>query len=558
MMSLWQALLANLALAALVMLALDYALGLTTRWNATLGSCAKGGLLGLGAIGMMVVLPTLVGGALLDLRSIFVAASSFVFGPLAGLVSTAIAVLARLVLGGETANVGVGNIVMAALAGMAARRFSAGQIAPRWALLIFALAVTATNLATYFLLPLNMAVALLERTGPAYLSLSFLGALFIGSSIRAMEGRRALETSNMIYRKMVEQLPDALNFKDAKGRFVVANPATARLVGVEEVSDLIGKTDFDFHPEDLAQRYRADEVSLLGSREATRLEQPALLENGRPGWLATLKAPLIDDQGRVAGLITHNRDITEERANAEVKNEFLSVVSHELRTPLTSIKGSLGLLSSERFGPIDPKAANLLQIAQVNSDRLLRLVNDLLDMETIDRGKLKVVIQPTRLEDAVRQAVAEVKGYLVEKGVTITVENTCKGAVVAVDPDRFQQVLGNLLSNAMKFSPAQSVVTIRLADLDGTARMSVVDHGPGIPKDFQSRLFKKFEQAASGPKRKSGGTGLGLSITKSIVEAMNGRITFETADGQGTTFHVDLPLYDALAAKRGRTQATAA
>ncbi|SMD12141.1 PAS domain S-box-containing protein [Fulvimarina manganoxydans] len=557
-MSLWQALLANLALAALVMLALDYALGLTTRWNATLGSCAKGGLLGLGAIGMMVVLPTLVGGALLDLRSIFVAASSFVFGPLAGLVSTAIAVLARLVLGGETANVGVGNIVMAALAGMAARRFSAGQIAPRWALLIFALAVTATNLATYFLLPLNMAVALLERTGPAYLSLSFLGALFIGSSIRAMEGRRALETSNMIYRKMVEQLPDALNFKDAKGRFVVANPATARLVGVEEVSDLIGKTDFDFHPEDLAQRYRADEVSLLGSREATRLEQPALLENGRPGWLATLKAPLIDDQGRVAGLITHNRDITEERANAEVKNEFLSVVSHELRTPLTSIKGSLGLLSSERFGPIDPKAANLLQIAQVNSDRLLRLVNDLLDMETIDRGKLKVVIQPTRLEDAVRQAVAEVKGYLVEKGVTITVENTCKGAVVAVDPDRFQQVLGNLLSNAMKFSPAQSVVTIRLADLDGTARMSVVDHGPGIPKDFQSRLFKKFEQAASGPKRKSGGTGLGLSITKSIVEAMNGRITFETADGQGTTFHVDLPLYDALAAKRGRTQATAA
>ncbi|MER0236520.1 ATP-binding protein [Fulvimarina sp. MAC8] len=544
-MSIWHLLLTNLALAALVVIIIDHGVVVLARLPLRLQSCLKGVLMGCAAVAAMVMVPAVTGGAMVDLRTVFVAAAGFFCGPLAGAISTVIAVAFRFSVGGETAYVGAINIVLAFGAGISARYLLASQKRPRWELLAFALPVTVTNLLTYFVLPFSVALDLLARTGLPYLSLSFVGALFIGYSIRSIERRHALEKSNVIYRTMVEQLPDALNFKDTDGRFIVANPATARNVGAEDAESLIGKTDFDLHPREIAERYHADEMRLLQNRDITRLEQPSVFANGRSGWVSTLKAPLFDERGKVLGLITHNRDITQERANAEAKNEFISVVSHELRTPLTSIRGALGLLRSGKLGSFDAKASSLLKIAHTNTDRLLLLVNDILDMEKIQSGKLEFLIRPESLEPLVEQAIAASNEYCPDKKIAIEFVNDFEQAVADVDPDRLHQVLGNLLSNALKFSPQASTVTVRLAEYDGVARISVQDRGPGIPKDFQPRLFNKFEQATSGATRNPGGTGLGLCIAKSIVETMGGRIDFETADNIGTTFHVELPLSNA-------------
>ena len=544
-MTIWHLLLTNLALAALVVVVLDHAARLLTALPPPADAALKGALMGCGAIGAMLLVPAFTGGAMVDLRTVFIAAAGFFFGPLAGIVCTVIAVAVRFGIGGETAYIGAINILLASGAGLSARLLLSRRERPRWELLAFALPLTLTNFLTYFVLPLPSALALFAKTGAPYLTLTFLGALFIGYSIRSIERRRALETSNLIYRAMVEQLPDALNFKDRDGHFVVANAATARLVGAPDVETLIGRTDFDFHPREIAKVYRADEDRLFETREVSRFDQPAVFSDGSAGWLATLKAPLYDEHGTILGLITHNRDVTEDRANAQVKNDFISVVSHELRTPLTSIRGALGLLRSGRLGTFDAKAENLLKIAHLNSDRLIILVNDILDMEKIQSGKLEYAIRPEPLGVIVEQAVAASRGYCPEKTIEVEFINDLEDDIAEIDPDRLHQVLGNLLSNALKFSPNASTVTVRLAAMDGAARISVEDRGPGIPKDFQPRIFNKFEQATSGPTRRSGGTGLGLCIAKSIVEAMGGQIGYETVENVGTTFHLDLPLSQA-------------
>ncbi|TIR94072.1 MAG: response regulator [Mesorhizobium sp.] len=345
----------------------------------------------------------------------------------------------------------------------------------------------------------------------------------------------------MIFRAMVRELPDSLNVKDAEGRFIAANPATAELVRAASVEDLIGKTDFDFYPKDVAERFRQDEMGALEAGQTLRIDQPALLPDGRQGWLYTLKAPFRDEAGKIVGVITYNRDITEQKRNAQLKNDFISTVSHELRTPLTSIRGSLGLIAAGVAGELPPKAANLVNIAHNNSERLVLLINDILDMEKIESGVITFKIKQMPVRAVLEQAIAASSNYMADSGIRIVLVDDAPRAEANIDPDRLHQVMANLLSNAMKFSDPGGTVMVKLQRRErDMLRISVVDEGTGIPEAFRSRIFGKFEQADASSTRKKGGTGLGLSIVKTIVEKLGGAVSFESEEGKGTSFHVDL------------------
>ncbi|MBI2262960.1 MAG: response regulator [Caulobacterales bacterium] len=238
------------------------------------------------------------------------------------------------------------------------------------------------------------------------------------------------------------------------------------------------------------------------------------------------------------------RDISARRRVEELKEEFVSTVSHELRTPLTSIAGSLGLLAGGAAGPLPEKAARLVGIAHANSQRLVRLINDILDIEKIESGKLTLDLSIVDLGEIAGRSVEAMRGLADDLGVEITL-TPAEPAPVRADPDRLMQVVTNLLSNACKFSPTGGTVTVSVDSRARIARLSVRDQGPGIPEAFRSRIFSKFAQADGSGTRAKGGTGLGLAIAREITERHGGRLWFESPPGEGATFHLELPLSSA-------------
>ncbi len=235
------------------------------------------------------------------------------------------------------------------------------------------------------------------------------------------------------------------------------------------------------------------------------------------------------------------RDITDRKEADRAKGEFVSTVSHELRTPLTSIKGALGLIRSGAIGEIPEKLRAMLDIAYNNSNRLVLLINDILDIEKINAGKMEFVMAPLDVISLVDEAIEANKGYGDEHSVTFTKSTTITMAQVNGDRGRLMQVLSNLMSNAAKFSPDGEKVELSIIRIDRMIRIAVTDKGPGIPDDFKKTIFQKFSQADSSDTRKKGGTGLGLNITKAIVEQHGGSIGFESESGKGSIFFFDLP-----------------
>ena len=250
------------------------------------------------------------------------------------------------------------------------------------------------------------------------------------------------------------------------------------------------------------------------------------------------------------------RDITERKKIERMKNEFISTVSHELRTPLTSIRGALGLIGSGSAGELPARVQPLVDIAAKNCDRLVRLINDILDIEKIEANKMEFTVQPFELMPLVNQAVESNRAYADEYGASIVVSEGVPGTIVLVDEDRFTQVLTNLLSNAAKFSPQGGTIRVTAQACNDGVRVSVSDEGPGIPEAFQMKIFEKFSQADGSDTRQKGGSGLGLSITRVIVENLGGHIDFETQEGKGTTFYVDLPVHSEPVVVADRTPET--
>ena len=226
---------------------------------------------------------------------------------------------------------------------------------------------------------------------------------------------------------------------------------------------------------------------------------------------------------------------------ARVKNEFIGNVSHELRTPLTSIAACLGLLCDTPNRDQPDVASKLLGIALSNSQRLIRLVNDILDIEKLEAGKVKFNNQRVEVGLIARRAVEICRPVAEGLSVAIRLEEQGSRYFAYVDPDRLVQVLSNLLSNAMKFSPENAVVLMSIDQRPGWVRLSVRDYGPGIPEEFKSKLFEKFAQADPSNYSPKGGTGLGLSIVKNIVDRMDGKVGFIQPEDGGSLFFVDLP-----------------
>jgi PAS domain S-box-containing protein len=366
---------------------------------------------------------------------------------------------------------------------------------------------------------------------------------------RSMEGKRAalrrLEDLNIRQESIFASAKDGILTLDGSGRIESLNPAAARLYGYDR-EELVGKPVallYEHRPEQAqveaylkaAQRRRKGDVGRVQEFSGRRKDGTTF-----PADVAVSPVHLADGLRFVAVI----RDITERKQVDQMKSEFVSTVSHELRTPLTSISGSLGLLKGGAGGDIPERAMRLITIAHSNSERLVRLINDILDIEKIESGKMSFAVQPIELGAALQQAIEANRGFADRLGVELELQPAAPPALALADPDRLMQVLTNLLSNAAKFSPPGATVTIGLAPRGEHHRISVADRGPGIPEGFRGRIFSKFAQADASDTRAQGGTGLGLSIVREIVTRFGGSVGYEPRAGGGTVFHVDLPVHE--------------
>lgn len=227
---------------------------------------------------------------------------------------------------------------------------------------------------------------------------------------------------------------------------------------------------------------------------------------------------------------------------SRAKSEFLSTMSHELRTPLTSIQGALGLLLGKATGELPAKSVEVLEVAARNSRRLMRLINDMLDLNKIEAGKMEFQLREYSLKSLLQQAIESNTAYAQRFGIQLDLCLPEQEPMAWVDSDRFAQVMANLISNAVKFSQKGDTVEISLLCDKLHARVSVRDHGPGIDEAFHEKIFDKFTQQDSTDSRRRGGTGLGLAISKRLVENMHGDIGFYTTPGEGSEFYFDLPM----------------
>jgi PAS domain S-box-containing protein len=383
-----------------------------------------------------------------------------------------------------------------------------------------------------------------------------LGTLNEGLERWVEERTAALSTANLELRAsearkaaILEASPDGILLLDGGGRLLELNPAaerTFRLASARAVGrDFLALALPASLPDGERERVAAALDAPAG--RSTRLECPCLRADGSvfPSELTIARVPG-DGPPRFTAFV---RDITERKAVERMKNEFISTVSHELRTPLTSIRGSLGLLEGGIMGDLPPQALDMVRIARTNTERLIRLINDILDLEKMDAGKLELKLAPLECAELVEATLAGVRGMADAAGVPL--RSDVEGAPrVKGDRDRLIQVLTNLVSNAVKFSPRGAPVTVRvLEEAAGRVRFSVVDQGPGIPPEQRGRLFGRFQQLDGSDTRSKGGTGLGLAISQGIVDQHGGRIDVESEEGRGSTFTFTLEVEKPVASE---------
>jgi PAS domain S-box-containing protein len=352
----------------------------------------------------------------------------------------------------------------------------------------------------------------------------------------------ALRASEETFRSAVENAPNGMALIDPSGKLLKVNPALCTLLGydADELTNMPFKSiphldDVDFDEESVLKPLR-EEI------DAHRVEMRLKHKSGRIVHVLLSMSLIRHHDGSAKYYVAQALDITERVQMDRIKSEFISIVSHELRTPLTSIRGSLGLLTGKIVKGVPETAQKLIDIAYKNCERLILLINDILDIDKIASGQMRFDMRPEPLALLLEEAAVSIRGYAEELGVHILLDGSVPDLMLNVDRDRFIQVLNNLLSNAVKFSPKDGVIELRAEARDGRVRILVSDHGPGIPPEFQDRLFNKFFQADASSTREKGGTGLGLHISRQIVEHMGGQIGFNSKVGEGTTMWVELPL----------------
>jgi PAS domain S-box-containing protein len=342
---------------------------------------------------------------------------------------------------------------------------------------------------------------------------------------------------------ILDTAPSLIMVLDAQGHIVRFNRACEELSGVS-MSDVAGRPlwEVPFILDRDRAGIRDGMPRLAASSEPVRLDQVWLGKNGARHVIAWTVMALRGQLGQTSYLIGLGADVTLARELERLKSQFISMVSHELRTPLTSIRASMQLLIAEEM--TGNEAANqLVGVALSNADRLIRIVNDILDMSKIEAGEMLIAPKRTRLLPIVEDSVRSVEGFAKDAGVTIT--HTTDGIQeVVADPDRTVQVLVNLLSNAVKHSPCGSQVEISAGREGDMAAISVRDHGPGIPSHKVDFIFEPFTQLDGSDTRRIAGTGLGLTIARALAERQGGGIRVSSKEGEGSTFTLTMPLGD--------------
>ena len=361
-----------------------------------------------------------------------------------------------------------------------------------------------------------------------------------------------------LLRALLDNIPDRIYFKDIHSRFIRCSRSMVKRLGAKEAKEVIGKTDFDFHPRELAQEFHDDEerIILTGQPLINKLERQVDVA-GNDIWATVTKVPIYNQNGAVTGIIGISRDVTQlkkaeealEQArdealeSARVKSRFLANMSHEIRTPMYSITGMTGLLSDTR---LTQEQREYVQSIRDSTETLLGIINDILDFSKIEAGKLSFEVIDFELRGSIENTVEMLTESAQRKGVELNcwidahVPNRLRG-----DPGRFRQVLANLLANAVKFTEKGEVL-VRVTGLNETddhvtLRFEVSDTGVGIEAKAMPLIFQPFTQGDSSTTRKFGGTGLGLTISKQLVELMKGEIGVESSAGQGSMFWFNLP-----------------
>lgn len=341
-------------------------------------------------------------------------------------------------------------------------------------------------------------------------------------------------------RRIFETSLDLILVVDRKGTFLRVSPSSMAILGYTP-NELVGRNAVDFLcPDDLdaiRTEMRRARLGHLIRDFATRYFH----KDGRIVMLAWSGVWSEPEQRH----FFIGRDVTEQKRLERMKDEFIATVSHELRTPITSIAGPLGLLMGGAVGDLPDSAKRLITIAQANSKRLAALINDILDIEKIESGKMTFNFQRVDMKPLVEQVIEANRPIAEKFNVRVRLDIKPAEFAVRTDTDRLTQVIWNLLSNAVKFSPPGEEVVVSIETRDDHYRITVRDHGPGIPEEIKPHMFEKFARGDATDVRQKGGTGLGLSIVKETMIRLDGEVGCNAAPSGGTIFHVDVPRWDA-------------
>ena len=377
-----------------------------------------------------------------------------------------------------------------------------------------------------------------------------LGRALVVSAAAIEDRERRLAETEALFRGLFDHSPDAkcvIRVEPSGALRVETWNSAAEIATGLPAREVLGRTPLEVFPGSRGETIERDLRRTLALERVQTIEREPKI-NGLTTVFEMVQVPLRGPDGAIERIFLSARDISERKRVERLKNEFVSTVSHELRTPLTSIAGSLGLLSGGAAGTLSDRARHLITIAHSNSLRLVRLINDILDIEKIEAGRMAFELTSVAVADLVRQAMADIRSYADQYGVDLELElpEDDRALKVYGDHDRLTQVLTNLLSNAIKFSPQGERVTTSVSLSGETVVILVKDRGSGIPEGFRDRLFTKFAQADGSDSRRKGGTGLGLAIVREIVERHAGAVSFRTELGKGTEFEVRLPRYVSL------------
>jgi PAS domain S-box-containing protein len=357
-----------------------------------------------------------------------------------------------------------------------------------------------------------------------------------------LQAEQALRHSEEQLRLITDALPVLISYVDAQQHYRFNNRAYEDWLG-QSRTEISGRHIQEVLGEAAYQQIRGHVGAALSGQQVT-FEQEIPYKGGSPRWVSATYIPHVGKRGEVKGFFASIADISERKAMERMKDELISVVSHELRTPLTSIHGSLKLLATGRLGHLSAEGQQMLQIADENTDRLVRLVNDVLDLQRMESGLVNLDQQACDAAGLIRRAAGAMQGLAQQNGITLAINPD--SIAVWADPDYIIQTLTNLIGNAIKFSPPGSTVSLaaQLKESDAAeALFQVRDRGRGIPADKLESIFGRFQQVDASDSRSKGGTGLGLAICRRIVERHGGKIWADSVLGEGSTFYFTLPRF---------------